>query len=629
MTEKHTARLDWEQRIGLPSDRPLAGTGGLPAPAGLRSADGTGHVLLDWRPVEGSLGYLVHRADTVDGPYLPLDHQGGDVLAVPHPPYADTLAEPGRGYWYKVATWTDAGAGPLTDEPVRGCAKAPGASPAAVTVTVDAAAVPAPLPGVWNRMIGAEHLSMLLREGPGGPGGSDVAAEYAESLAIVRDELGVRTVRAHGTFLPECVAVREDGSFDFSGLDEVYDRFLATGLRPVVELSFMPAALAADPAYTIFTYEGIASVPGSWERWGELCRALTVHLRERYGADEVAGWEFEVWNEANLEVFWNGTQAQYHLLYETAVRAVKGVDERIRVGGPASAAAKWVGPLLEHCREAGVPVDFVSTHTYGNAPLDFRPQTRSFAEATGRPEPEILWTEWGVTPTHFHRVSDSAFAAPFVLRGVKSALASADCLAYWVASDHFEELGRPPRLFHGGFGLLTVGNLRKPRFWALYLLSQLEGGRIPAAVTGDGAEALTEALATRGGDASTLDVLLWNGTLDQTKTDGSAALHREATVRVNGLEPGARYVVTVRRVDAAHGNIQAVWEGLAAGTGVTDGSGGACRDWPDERQWSRLRAADRLPAEALDPVTADGDGDAVLTVELPMPGIRALRFTRA
>ncbi|MFG2194155.1 glycoside hydrolase [Streptomyces sp. NPDC048639] len=615
MTDTNAARLDWEQRIGIPSDQPLVGTADLPAPAGLRSEDGTGHVLLDWEPVEGALGYLVYRAQSVDGPFEPLDHQGGDVLAVPHPPYADSLVEAGRGYWYKVASWTDAGPGPLTGAAVPGCARARGAEPARVTVTVDAAAAPAPLPGVWNRMIGAEHFSLLVWD-KDGPGGADVAAEYGEALGIMRDEIGVRTVRAHGTFLPENVTVREDGSFDFSGLDEVYDRFLATGLKPVVELSFMPRELAAHPDSTVFQYAAVNSVPADWDRWGDLCRALTVHLRERYGADEVASWEFEVWNEANLEVFWTGTQADYHRLYEVAVRAIKDVDARIPVGGPSSAAAGWVGPLLEFCRENDVPIDFVSTHTYGNAPLDFRPQTRSFAEATGRPEPEILWTEWGVTPTHFHRVSDSVFSAPFVLRGMKAALASTDALAYWVASDHFEELGWPPKLFHGGFGLLTVGNLRKPRFWALSLLSALAGGRVPASVTGDGAEALTQALATRTEDGAQVDVLVWNGTLDQTRIDGAPALDRTAAVEVGGLEPGASYAVTLYRVDAHHSNIKAVWDDLGGG------------DWPDAQQWAKLRAADRLSEESLAPVTTGADGTASLSVDLPMPGIRSLRLIR-
>ena len=611
MTDKSAARVDWEQRIGMPSDTRLTGTGELPAPTGLTAEDGTGHVLLNWDPVPGALGYLVHRADSVDGDFVPLDHLGGDVLAVPHPPYADTLATPGRGYWYAVATWSDSGAGPLS-EPVSGCPRAGGSEPAAVQVTVDASAEPGPLPDVWRRMIGAEHYSLLIWDKPGS-GGSDVAKEYAEALGIMRDEIGVRTVRAHGTFLPETVTVRPDGSFDFSGLDEVYDRFLATGLKPVVELSFMPKELASDPDYTVFDYKALVSTPKVWERWGDLVRDLTVHLQERYGADEVAGWEFEVWNEANLEVFWNGTQDDYHRLYEVAVRAVKSVDERIRVGGPSSAAAGWVGDLLEFCRENDVPVDFVSTHTYGNAPLDFRPLTKAYAKATGNPEPEILWTEWGVTPTHFNPVSDAVFSAPFVLRGMKSALSSTDCLAYWVCSDQFEELGWPPKLFHGGFGLLTVGNLRKPRFWALYLLSQLTGGRLPATVTGDGAEALVESLAT--GSDTAVDVLVWNGTLDQSKVSGAKVLDRTATVKVNGLRPGAEYTVTSHRVDQEHGNIQAVWDRLGGG------------DWPDERQWAELRDADELPTETLPAVTADANGTATVTAPPPNPGIRFLRLT--
>jgi xylan 1,4-beta-xylosidase len=465
---------------------------------------------------------------------------------------------------------------------------------------------------VWRRMIGAEHFSLLIWDKPG-PGGSDVAAEYKTALGIMRDEVGVRTVRAHGTFLPETVTTNDDGTFDFSGLDEVYDRFLATGLKPVVELSFMPAALCKDPDYTVFEYKATVSVPRDWSRWGDLVRDLTTHLRERYGEDEVATWEFEVWNEANLEVFWNGTQADYHTLYEVAARAVKQVDERIRVGGPSSAAAGWVGALLEHCIANDVPIDFVSTHTYGNAPLDMRPLTRAYATVTGNPEPEILWTEWGVTPTHFHRVNDTVFAAPFVLRGMRSALATTDCLSYWVASDQFEELGWPPGLLHGGFGLLTVGNLRKPRFWALAMLSALAGGRIPATLSGDGADAMVEALATKADD--TVDVLVWNGTLDQSKIDGADILDRAVTVDIQGVRPGT-YEVASMRVDEDHANIKQTWQELGGG------------DWPTKEQWDELRAADTLPIEYLADMEVGADGTASITVEVPMPGIRSLRLTR-
>lgn len=193
------------------------------------------------------------------------------------------------------------------------------------------------------------------------------------------------------------------------------------------------------------------------------------HLVERYGLDEVLGWDFEVWNEANLEVFWSGTKAEWMRLYDVSAAAVKAVDQRLAVGGPSSAAAGWVDDLLAHAASVGSPVDFVTTHTYGSPPLD----VRASLERHGFGDARILWTEWGVTPTHFNPINDSLFSGVFLLRGMKSAAGRVDALAYWVASDHFEELGRPPRLLHGGFGLQTVGGLPKPRFHAMSLLSRL------------------------------------------------------------------------------------------------------------------------------------------------------------
>jgi xylan 1,4-beta-xylosidase len=586
-----------------------------PPPVRVRAEGGTGHVLLDWEPVEGALGYLVHRAASPDGPFEPVDHGGGDVLAVPAAPYADTTLPPGEPAWYAVATWTEAGPGPLS-VPRRAAA---GSGPSGrVTVEVAAARPDGTLRPVW-RMVGSEHLSLLGAAADGDwPGGADVAAELAEALRIARDELGCRLVRAHGAFLPEMVAVRPGAPPDFSGLDAVYDRLLGLGLRPVVELSFMPPALAADPDATVFTYRAVISPPADWAAWGRLCGDLAAHLVERYGIDEVAGWAFEVWNEANLEVFWTGTQAEYFRLYDEAARAVKAVDRRLRVGGPGSAAAGWVGDLLAHAHQAGSPVDFVSTHTYGNLPLDLRPLTRAWADGPspdGRVPPQIWWTEWGVTPTHFAPVNDAVFGAPFVLSGVKAAMASADALAYWVVSDHFEELGRPPRLFHGGFGLLTVGNLRKPRFRALELLGRLGPQRLAVGVSGDGAGGLVDALATRDRDG-TVAVLAWNGTLNQGKVDGDPLLDRAVTVRVAGL-PAGSWRRSVHRVDAAHGNLLTVWRDLGAPA------------WPDERAWRVLRAADRLdPAEPPRDLSAPA-GSLEVDLDLPMPGVALVCLTPA
>ena len=458
-------------------------------------------------------------------------------------------------------------------------------------------------------MIGSEHLALLLRgEGPGGlPVGEDLALAFR----IVREQLGVEVVRAHAILHDVLGVYREDEDgtprYDFDEVDLVIDRLLATGLRPLVELSFMPKALAADPEPSVFDYIGLISPPRDLDRWADLVEALVRHLVARHGLDEVIRWGFEVWNEANIKVFWAGRQSDYFDLYDATARAVKAVDLRLPVGGPSTAAAGWVDDLLHHAAETGVPVDFVTTHTYGAPPLDLRP----ILERYGRTGIPIWWTEWGVSPTHGGPVNDSVWGAPLVARGMRSAAGRVDALSYWVASDQFVELGVPEQLFHGGFGLLTVGGLRKPRFWAIAVLEQLGDEELASRVTGDGGGSLVEAWASRdAGDAGDrVAVALWNGSLDQTKTAGDDALGRHVTLDITGL-PAGDYRVEHRRVDDTHSNIARAWEGMGGG------------DWPTAGQWERLRAADRLESLLPDEqVSVGSDGVAHLAFDLPMPAI--------
>jgi xylan 1,4-beta-xylosidase len=639
------ARADWEERIGrrgVPGPEEHGGPAArLARPGGLRATSGRGHVTLDWDPVPGAAGYLVYRA--AGEPYEPLDHGGGDVLAVPAGPYADTSGEPGRVRHYAVAAVADgASAGPLSDA----VAAAPAAQGQAM-VTIDVGgAVPGPrtderrrgqaaarelgarelgtgelgarelgtgqLARPWEPMIGSEHLSCLLRRDR--TGGRVIGTELREALRIVRDELGVRAVRAHGILDDDLGVYTESAGrtvHDFRGIDRVYDELMAIGLRPVVELSFMPRDLARDPDRTVFTYGAIISPPKDWDRWAALAGDLAAHLIQRYGRDEVVSrWAFEVWNEPNLEVFWSGTPEEYFRLYDVSARAIKEVDPGLRVGGPASAAAGWIWELLGHLEGSGAPLDFLSTHVYGNVPLDLRPVLGAFGRA-GTP---IWWTEWGTTPTHFHDVGDTVFAAAFLLRGMASAMGRIEALSHWVASDHFEELGPPPELFHGGFGLLSVGNLRKPRYWALALLARLGRTRLPAAVSGDGAGGLVEALAARHDDGR-LGVLAWNITLDQGKISGDPLLDRQVRVRVS-VPPGTAYAVRHYRIDAGHSNIVPTWERMRDGA-----------SWPSSEQWAELAELNTLdelspPQQAI----AGRDGVLEFAFDLPMPAVSYLEL---
>ena len=612
------ARTDWEARIGARTGSSFAGNAPrLDPPRGLRAEPGGHQVTLTWDPVEGAVGYQVYVADTADGPFEPLDHAGRDVLAVPHPPYADTTGRPGVPRWYAVATLSDVHVEGPPGERVEATPLAAASGP--VSVRVDAATEVRPLPRPWRPMIGSEHLSHLLSEET--TGGRPIGAELTAALRAAHEELGVTHVRAHAILGDDLGVYREvdgDPVHDFSGVDRVYDHLRSLDLYPVVELSFMPRDLASDPATTVFDYGAVVSPPHDWDRWHDLVRDLVAHLVERYGLDELLEhWSFEVWNEANLEVFWSGTPEDYLRLYDVTATAVKSVDPRLRVGGPSSAAAGWVEELLAHAERSGSPVDFVTTHTYGSPPLDFRPTLARH----GRTDVPIWWTEWGVTPTHFNEVSDAVFSGTFLLRGMASAMREEriEALSYWVVSDHFEELGRPPELLHGGFGLRTVGELRKPRWWALALLERLGPTEVAVGLDGDGAGSLVEALATTDPDGR-VSVLAWNLTLDQTKANGSTALSRRVELDVRGLAPGASYRLRHDRVDEDHSDIAAVWDRLR-----DEG-----QDWPTEDQWAVLREADRL--EQLEPertVVADASGAAAVECDLPMPAMSLVTLTPA
>jgi xylan 1,4-beta-xylosidase len=616
-------RADWERRIyrrltdTTAADRTLA----LPAPTGVSAVPGAGHIRLSWDPVPGAAGYVIERTGGNGGEPQILHHGGSDVAAVVAPPFGDTGVADDADYSYRVGALAGAEYPVWTWSHAVRSRTAPG-EPGPVRVRVDASAERGQLSRVW-RMVGAERLSQLRlgADGAGGLGGAggaggagaadgQIAAEFAEALRLARADLGATMVRAHAILHDDnAVAHRDqDGElhFDFTRVDAIYDQLLEMGLRPVVELSFMPAALARDPQQTVFSYRGIISPPADWGEWRRLVAALAAHLVQRYGIDEVAQWAFEVWNEPNLVVFWPGTMREYLRLYDESARAIKSVDARLRVGGPATAAGEWIEPIAAHAADAGVALDFVSSHTYGNLPLDPRPALRRHG-LDGVP---IWWTEWGVGSTHFGPVHDSVLGAPFVLSGFHSAQGRMDAVAYWVISDHFEELGRPQQLFHSGFGLLSVGNLRKPRYWAVHLAEHLGDHVLSARVDGDGAEVLVQAWATRHED-TTIDVLVWNATINAALMNGDPRLDRHVELTINGLDADS-YQVQLARVDEHHSNVVA-----HCPADVT---------WPDEELWAHLRNHDGLDQERL----ADArpaDGTARLEFDLPMPGIARIRLS--
>ncbi len=183
---------------------------------------------------------------------------------------------------------------------------------------------------------------------------------YRSDLRSVKQITNFTYIRFHAILDDEVGVYDEDNQgqpvYNFSYVDQIYDGLLTNGVRPFVELSFMPYKLAASNSLQAFWYKPNVSPPKDWGRWDALITAFVHHLVDRYGIEEVSQWYFEVWNEPNLD-FWAGQPRQdtYWDLYDHTALAIKQISPRLRVGGPATAQAAWVDAMIRHCAEKTYP----------------------------------------------------------------------------------------------------------------------------------------------------------------------------------------------------------------------------------------------------------------------------------
>jgi len=356
---------------------------------------------------------------------------------------------------------------------------------AARTIHIDYRKTSGQLNKQFNSCIGAGRANEGLR------------ADWQEQLAMVKKDCGFTYIRMHGLLTDDMGVYREDRNgnpeYNFQYIDILYDYILRIGMKPFVELGFMPAALASGDK-TIFWWKGNVTPPKDFKKWGELIRRLTLHFTERYGAEEVKTWYFEVWNEPNLNPwFWTGTQQDYFTLYEHSVTAIKSVNKAYKVGGPATAGAAWVPETIQYCYDKKIPLDFISTHTYGvkqgfldeygstGTILDKNPasvsgdiqNSRKQIAASSMPGLELHYTEWSSSYTPADPIHDSYHEAAYILQKIKQSGTAPNSMSYWVFTDIFEEAGPRFTPFHGGFGLLNTQGIKKPAYYAYAWLNKL------------------------------------------------------------------------------------------------------------------------------------------------------------
>jgi xylan 1,4-beta-xylosidase len=340
------------------------------------------------------------------------------------------------------------------------------------------------LPPAFNVTVGAGRANEGLR------------ADWQQQLAEIKRDAGFKYIRMHGLLSDDMGVYRIDGQgreqYNFQYIDALYDYLLSIGVKPFVELGFMPAQMASGDK-TIFWWRGNVTPPRSYESWERLIKVLTEHFTERYGSAEVASWYFEVWNEPNLDGFWAGSQDDYFKLYNHAARAIKSVNAGYKVGGPATAGAAWVPEMIAYCAKNAVPLDFVSTHAYGvnqgfldefgttgtvlskdeHAVSNDVLRNRQEIAASAMPNLELHYTEWSSSYTPSDPTHDSYHQAAYILQKLKQVGGAAQSMSYWTFTDIFEEAGPRMEAFHGGFGLMNTQGIKKPAYFAYQFLNDL------------------------------------------------------------------------------------------------------------------------------------------------------------
>jgi xylan 1,4-beta-xylosidase len=472
------------------------------------------------------------------------------------------------------------------------------------TVVIDVNAPSHAFPHFWEQTFGSGRAILTLRE------------SYRSDLREVKRVSEFRYVRFHAILHDEVGVYNEDqhgnAVHNFSYADQIYDGLLKNGVKPFLEISFMPNKLAAFQAIHPFWYKQNVAPPKSYARWDELIRDFGRHLVDRYGIDEVATWYFEVWNEPNID-FWEGQpkQSTYFELYDHTARALKAVSPRLRVGGPATAAADWVPEFIAHCHASGIPLDFISTHGYAddtvenlfhtheNIPMDKRvcraiDKVHGQIGASAQPRLPLMWTEWNVPSFGPLNARDTIYVGPALASDILQCDGLVDMMSFWTFNDVFEETGVVETPFHGGFGLIAASGIKKPSFNAFALLHKLGHQRIKTDSD--------NVLATREGNS--LILATWN-----LVDPGQQGTPMERRLHFKGVKADAS--VQLSRLDNQHGNTLAAYKAM-----------GSPR-YPTQAQMDQLNQAAELPAPERRALKA-GELDLVLSpneliiIELPI-----------
>ncbi len=335
-------------------------------------------------------------------------------------------------------------------------------------------------------------------------------APIQDMLRIIQREIGFQYIKFHGILSDDMIVYDEDEAgtpaYCFTYVDMVTDFLVSIGLKPLIQLSFMPRALAETPERIRFYSPMIMGVPKDWNKWEALVHALTMHFLERYGKHEVEQWLFSPWNEPDTDLSMYGFEKveDFYELHRRSFRAVKSCDRNLRFGGASLQPLfheenNFGRKYFQWCMENDCRPDFFNINYYdldvshypdrniwenvANNYLRLSVAPDSLAHfidtlkrrirADGLEKLPVFMTEWNSTALHDDLVSDTCFKSVYIVKNVLENYNKLDSLGYWLLSDLHGEYRASPQLFHGGLGLFTYNGIKKPGYYAYLFLSRM------------------------------------------------------------------------------------------------------------------------------------------------------------
>jgi len=448
-----------------------------------------------------------------------------------------------------------------------------------------------------------------------------------QTVDAVKD-IELKSVRAHGLFHDDIGIYREEGGnpvYDFTRSDIIFDFLVQNKIAPIVELASMPSALAANPSQTVFDWKMIVSPPKDYDRWQALVQAFVAHSVQKYGADVVSTWYFEVWNEPECcsGKFWKGSLDDYFKLYDKAAAGVLAALPNGRVGGPVSsqdveltANSRAGVQFLDHLKNNNGPLGFFAFHTWNfiDGAVGGYFKGLDLLDSYQRNSVQIAVTEFGPTwefgllggakePAWEPQETNqgAAFVAQvysnIAQRCAKDKRRFPIAYAWWTLSDVFDEgyedkadYSAENNPFIGAMGLVNRESIKKPAYNAYKFLAGMGDEQLALTVDGGGN---LGGMASRDTKDGGVEVILYNG---QNPGAGysedkyyETAKAQDIGITVTGMNPTMAYDVTAYRVDDTRGNSFATW----------DSGGRKAMSSMSESDWQTLRSSMDSPAESI------------------------------